>query len=98
MEQYENDSDYINSLRGKERYEFLLSQLDDEKLKSWVIEQENLKNKLSNEDDPMLKDIMYIGGMDISYDKKMENLLNSPFFHLYNYLRIINLKPFFNLN
>ena len=69
MEQYENDSDYINSLRGKERYEFLLSQLDDEKLKSWVIEQENLKNKLSNEDDPMLKDIMYIGGMDISYDK-----------------------------
>ena len=69
MEQYENDSDYINSLGGKERYEFLLSQVDDEKLKSWVIEQENLKNNLSNEDDPMLKDIMYIGGMDISYDK-----------------------------
>jgi deoxyinosine 3'endonuclease (endonuclease V) len=69
MERYKNDDDYINSLEGKERYNILLSQADKEKLNNWKKEQENLKNNLSNEDDPLLQDIMYIGGMDISYDK-----------------------------
>ena len=69
MEPYKNDDDYINSLEGKERYNILLSQADKEKLNNWKKEQENLKNNLSNEDDPLLQDIMYIGGMDISYDK-----------------------------
>ena len=69
MERYKNDDDYINSLEGKERYIILLSQADKEKLNNWKKEQENLKNNLSNEDDPLLQDIMYIGGMDISYDK-----------------------------
>ena len=69
MEPYKNDDDYINTLEGKERYNILLSQADKEKLNNWKKEQENLKNNLSNEDDPLLQDIMYIGGMDISYDK-----------------------------
>ena len=54
MEPYKNDDDYINSLEGKERYNILLSQADKEKLNNWKKEQENLKNNLSNEDDPLL--------------------------------------------
>ena len=69
MEQYDHDKDYINTLEGKERYKVQLSQADQEKLKNWEKEQEKLKENLSLEDDPMLQDIMYIGGMDISFDK-----------------------------
>ena len=65
----QSEEDYINSLKGKKRYQTLLSQVDQEKLRNWEKEQESLKNRLSNEDDPLLQDIMYIGGMDISYDK-----------------------------
>jgi len=65
----QEEEDYINSLEGKERYQVLLSRADPEKLRNWKNEQENLKSNLSQEDDPLLQDIMYIGGMDISYDK-----------------------------
>ena len=70
MENNDQDEDYINTLEGKERYQILLSQVGQEKLQNWAKEQENLKNNLSNEDDPILQDIMYIGGMDISFDSK----------------------------
>ena len=65
----QSEEDYINSLDGKKRYQVLLSRVDPEKLKNWENEQESLKSRLSQEDDPLLQDIMYIGGMDISYDK-----------------------------
>ena len=69
MQPYKNDDDYINTLEGKNRYNILLSQEDQDKLKKWEKEQENLKNNLCHEDDPLLNDIMFIGGLDISYDK-----------------------------
>ena len=70
MDSNNYDQDYINTLEGKDRYNVLLSQGDKEKLKNWEKEQESLKNNLCFEDDPLLQDIMYIGGMDISYDKR----------------------------
>ena len=70
MEIDHTDEIYINSLEGKKRYELLLSQVDPEKLENWKKEQENLKNNLSNEDDPLVHDVIYIGGLDISYDNK----------------------------
>ena len=70
MESSNYDANYINTLSGKRRYDILLSQTDQEKLKNWEKEQEKLKNNLSNEDDPMLQDILYIGGVDISFDKR----------------------------
>ena len=70
MDSSNYDANYINTLGGKRRYDILLSQTDQEKLKNWEKEQEKLKNNLSNEDDPMLQDILYIGGVDISFDKR----------------------------
>lgn len=70
MENDYTDENYINSLEGKKRYELLLAQVDPEKLENWEKEQENLKNNLSNEDDPLVHDVIYIGGLDISYDNK----------------------------
>ena len=70
MDYSNNDANYINTLDSKKRYEILLSLTDQEKLKNWEKEQDKLKNNLSNEDDPMLQDILYIGGVDISFDKK----------------------------
>ena len=69
MESNNYDVDYMNTLESKQRYELLLSQTDQEKLRNWEKEQEKLKNNLSHEDDPMLQDILYIGGVDISFDK-----------------------------
>ena len=74
MESFTCDNDYIKTLEGKERYNILLSQADQDKLKIWEKEQERLKNNLSNEDDPLLNDIMYIGGVDISYDRNDKNV------------------------
>ena len=70
----QSEEDYIKSLGGKKRYQILLSQVDQEKLENWKNEQELLKSRLSHEDDPLLQDIMYIGGMDISYDKFDKNI------------------------
>ena len=70
MEAVDYDGNYFNTLEGKNRYNLLLSQTDQEKLKHWEKEQEKLRNNLAHEDDPLLKDIIYIGGVDISYDKK----------------------------
>jgi len=70
----QSEEEYIHSLKGKKRYQVLLSQVDQEKLKNWQNEQELLKSNLSHEDDPLLQDIMYIGGMDISYDKFDKNI------------------------
>ena len=70
MEQENYEQNYINTLEGKDRYNVLLSQGNREKLKNWEKEQESLKSNLCFEDDPLLQDIMYIGGMDISYDKR----------------------------
>ena len=70
MENDYTDENYINSLEGKKRYELLLAQVDPEKLENWEKEQKNLKNNLSNEDDPLVHDVIYIGGLDISYDNK----------------------------
>ena len=59
----------FNKLEGSKRYKALLSQKEPEILNKWRIEQEELKKKLIKEDDPCLKEIKYIGGVDISFDK-----------------------------
>ena len=58
-----------NKLEGQKRYKALLSQKEPEILSKWRKEQDELKQKLIQEDDPSLKDIKYIGGVDISFDK-----------------------------
>ena len=58
-----------DKLEGKQRYISLLSQKEPEILSKWRKEQEELKKKLIKEDDPSLKEIKYIGGVDISFDK-----------------------------
>ena len=62
-------NNYYNELEGKERYYSLLSQKEPQILSKWRKEQEELKKKLLKEDDPSLKEIKYIGGVDISFDK-----------------------------
>ena len=62
-------NNYYNKLEGKERYDSLLSQKEPEVLCKWRKEQAELKKKLIKEDDPSLKEIKYIGGVDISFDK-----------------------------
>ena len=58
-----------NRLKGKQRYISLLSQKGPEILTKWRKEQDELKQKLITEDDPSLKEIKYVGGVDISFDK-----------------------------
>ena len=58
-----------NKLKGKQRYLSLLSQKEPEILTKWRKEQDELKKKLITEDDASLKEIKYIGGVDISFDK-----------------------------
>ena len=58
-----------NKLQGKQRYISLLSQKSPEILSKWRKEQDELKKKLITEDDESLKEIKYIGGVDISFDK-----------------------------
>lgn len=58
-----------NRLKGKQRYISLLSQKGPEILTKWRKEQDELKQKLITEDDPSLKEIIYVGGVDISFDK-----------------------------
>ena len=58
-----------NRLKGKQRYISLLSQKEPEILTKWRKEQDELKQKLITEDDPSLKEIKYVGGVDISFDK-----------------------------
>ena len=75
-----NCSDTIdfNELEGQERYNALLSQKDPEILQKWSKEQFELKNKLIKEDDSVLKDINYIGGVDISFQKNNNKNKDSP--------------------
>lgn len=75
-----NCSDTIdfNELEGQERYNALLSQKDPEILQKWSKEQFELKNKLLKEDDSVLKDIKYIGGVDISFQKNNNKNKDSP--------------------
>ena len=58
-----------NKLQGKQRYISLLSQKSPEILSKWRKIQDVLKKKLITEDDESLKNIKYIGGVDISFDK-----------------------------
>ena len=58
-----------NRLKGKQRYISLLSQKEPEILTKWRKEQDELKQKLITEDNPSLKEIKYVGGVDISFDK-----------------------------
>ena len=63
------DRDYFDGLEGQELYQARLSQKEPEILNQWRKEQDKLKKKLIQTDDPVLKDIKYIGGVDISFDK-----------------------------
>ena len=63
------DRDYFDGLEGQELYQARLSQKKPEILNQWRKEQDKLKKKLIQTDDPVLKDIKYIGGVDISFDK-----------------------------
>lgn len=74
-----NTLDY-NELEGQERYNALLSQKDPEILKKWGKEQYELKKKLIKEDDPVLKNIKYIAGVDISFQKQYKQKKNSPLY------------------
>lgn len=58
----------------KKNGEISLSQDDQEKIENWKKEQENFKNNLSYKDAPLVHDIMYIGGLNISYDYKDKNV------------------------
>ena len=58
-----------DKLEGKQRYISLLSQKEPEILSKWRKEQEELKKKLIKEVDTSLKELRYIGGVDISFDK-----------------------------
>ena len=73
-----NNSINYNDLEGQERYNALLSQKDPEILKKWSAEQFELKNKLIKEDDKILKNIKYIGGVDISFQKNTNKNKDSP--------------------
>ena len=64
-----NHHSNYNKLQGKQRYFSLLSQKSPEILSKWRKIQEELKKKLITEDDESLKNIKYIGGVDISFDK-----------------------------
>jgi len=75
--QYYNNIDF-NDLEGQERYNALISQKEPEILKKWGEEQYELKKKLIKTDDPMLKNIKYIGGVDISFQKDINKDKDEP--------------------
>jgi len=56
-----------NGKDEKKNEEKFLFQDAYEKLENWKKEQDNFKNNLSNEDSPLVHDIIYIGGLSISY-------------------------------
>ena len=64
-----NQNFNYNNLQGKQRYISLLSQKDPQILSQWRKTQDELRKKLITEDDESLKEIKYIGGVDISFDK-----------------------------
>ena len=66
---YKTYEDDFDGLEGQELYEARLNQKEPEVLAQWRKEQDELKKKLIQADDPVLKDIKYIGGVDISFDK-----------------------------
>ena len=66
---YKTYEDDFDGLEGQELYEARLNQKEPEVLNQWRKEQDELKKKLIQADDPVLKDIKYIGGVDISFDK-----------------------------
>ena len=74
---YNNNIDY-NDLEGQECYNALLSQKDPEILKKWGKEQYELKKKLIKIDDPILQNIKYIGGVDISFHKDYDKNIDEP--------------------
>jgi deoxyinosine 3'endonuclease (endonuclease V) len=75
--QYYNNIDF-NDLEGQERYNALISQKEPEILKKWGEEQYELKKKLIKTDDPILKNIKYIGGVDISFQKDINKDKDEP--------------------
>ena len=75
---YNNNSIDFNDLEGQERYNALLSQKETEILKKWSKEQFELKSKLIKEDDEILKNIKYIGGVDISFQKNKNKNKDFP--------------------
>lgn len=58
----------------KKNGEISLSQDAQEKIENWKKEQESFKNNLSYKNAPFVHDIMYIGGLNISYDYKDKNV------------------------
>ena len=76
--QYYNNNIDFNDLEGQERYNALLSQKTPEILERWGKEQYELKKKLIKIDDPILQNIKYIGGVDISFHKDYYSNKDEP--------------------
>lgn len=60
---------YPHEKGGQEDYLEKLHQKDPEILEKWRKEQDELKKKLIDVDDPSLTSLKYVGGVDISFDK-----------------------------
>lgn len=83
-----NTIDY-NDLEGQERYNALLSQKEPEILQKWSKEQFELKKKLIKEDDEILKNIKYIAGVDISFQKNTNKGISALVILDYQTLKIV---------